>query len=242
MSIMRLDKFFSAQNLATRKEVKSLLKTGVISVNAVAEHLSPDMKIDTEVDKIKLSGKLIEYKKYIYIMLNKPLGVVSATNDREHKTVLDLVPPELFREGLFPAGRLDKDTTGFILLTDDGDLAHKMLAPKSHISKVYHAILDGEISQKDIAFFKNGVVLKDGFECLPADISLLENQPEYTVEIILKEGKYHQVKRMAASIGRHVIALKRVKMGGMCLDPNLADGQCKEILHKDVEKFLYTEK
>lgn len=237
MPIMRLDRFFSSQNIFSRKEMKALLKDGSITVNGRAD-VKADLKIDTDKDIVRLNGKEIPFKKYIYLMLNKPQGVVSATNDREHKTVLDLVPPELYRDGLFPAGRLDKDTTGFVLLTDDGDFAHRILAPKSHVDKTYEARLDGEITAEHIVQFEQGVVLKDGYNCLPAKMRILEEGEKPLVEIILREGKYHQIKRMAGSIGRKVLALKRVKMGNMELDPMLPEGQCKEILHKDVENFL----
>lgn len=237
MAVMRLDKFFSSQNLASRKEIKGLIKNGLITVNGSVK-LKADQKIDTEKDEICFQGKRISYKQYIYIMLNKPEGVVSATNDREHQTVLDLVPPELYRPGLFPAGRLDKDTTGFLLLTDDGEMAHRILAPKSHIEKTYEARIRGSITEEEIAVFAEGVTLKDGFTCLPARMRILEEGEEPLVEIVLWEGKYHQIKRMIAAVGGRVLELKRVKMGGLRLDENLLPGECREILHKDVERFL----
>lgn len=237
MPQMRLDKFFSSQNIITRKEVKSLLKLGLISVNDNT-NLKPEQKIDTDKDIIKLNGDILNYKKYIYIMLNKPKGVVSATNDSKHKTVLDLVPPEMYRPNLFPAGRLDKDTTGFVLITDDGDFAHKILAPKSHIEKTYHAVLNGKITQSQIEMFEHGITLEDGYECLPAKIKVLEDSENPLVEIIICEGKYHQIKRMAVAIGRKVLELKRVKMGNLKLYSNLQEGQCVEILDKDLNKII----
>ncbi len=175
-------------------------------------------------------------------MLNKPQGVVSATNDRSQKTVLDLVPESLFRPDLFPAGRLDKDTTGFVLLTNDGDFAHRLLSPKHHIAKTYHAMLDGPIPEDMIARFREGVTLKDGFVCLPALLKPLTAERQPVVEIILYEGKYHQIKRMAAACGRHVLALKRVKMGNLPLDPDLPEGGCRELLHKEFVKLLESPK
>lgn len=236
MPQMRLDKFFSSQNIATRKEVKSLLKLGLISVNN-SVNLKPEQKIDTHNDVIKLEGKVINYKKYIYIMLNKPKGVVSATNDTKHKTVLDLVPHDMYRPNLFPAGRLDKDTTGFVLITDDGEFAHKILSPKSHIDKTYHAVFDGNITKNQIELFENGVTLEDGYKCLPAKIKVLEDKENPLVEIIICEGKYHQIKRMATAIGRRVLELKRVKMGNLELFKDLQEGDCVEILHKDLLKI-----
>jgi 16S rRNA pseudouridine516 synthase len=235
--IIRLDRFFSSQNLASRKEVRTLLKEGRITVNGQPVRQS-DHKVDLKKDTVCLDGTAVGYKEYLYLMLNKPQGVVSATNDRTQKTVLDLVPKEFYRPGLFPAGRLDKDTTGFVLITDDGDLAHRILSPKSHVPKTYHAVLDRPFQPEMIEKFKEGVTLADGFTCLPAEIRTLQEGENPLVEIIIREGKYHQIKRMAAACGCHVIKLKRVKIGNLELDATLPEGACKEILHKDVEKFL----
>lgn len=237
MPQMRLDKFFSSQNILTRKEVKLYIKQGLISVND-SKNIKPEMKIDTDIDVVKINDECINYKKYVYLMLNKPKGVVSATNDNKHKTVLDLVPKEYFRPNLFPAGRLDKDTTGFVLITDDGDFAHKILSPKSHIEKTYHAILDGKITNEHIKMFENKITLEDGYECLPAKIKVLEDTDTPLVEIIICEGKYHQIKRMALAIGRKVLELKRVKMGNLNLYADLKEGECIEILHKDLMKIM----
>ena len=237
MPQMRLDKFFSSQNLATRKEVKELLKQGRITVNGQNGNKGED-KIDPQLDEVCLDGKRVGYKKYLYLMMNKPQGVVSATNDQSQPTVLDLVPPELFRPGLFPAGRLDKDTTGFVLLTDDGDFAHRILSPKKHIAKTYHVVISAPLSEEQMNSFENGLVLKDGFRCLPAKIRLLKEGEQPLVEIVLWEGKYHQIKRMIGALGEKVLSLKRVKMGNLPLDPDLEPGACKEILHKDVERIL----
>lgn len=237
MPQMRLDKFFSSQNLATRKEVRELIKQGSITVNGCSD-IKPEEKIDPEKDEICLNGTSVNYKKYLYLMMNKPKGVVSATNDKSQSTVLDLVPPELFRPGLFPAGRLDKDTTGFVLLTDDGDFAHRILSPKKHISKTYHAVISAPLTDIQMKQFENGLVLKDGFQCLPAKITLLEDGEHPLVEIVLWEGKYHQIKRMIGALGEKVLSLKRVKLGNLLLDPDLGEGECREILHKDVEKIL----
>lgn len=234
---MRLDKFFSSQNLVSRKQIKSLLKQKAIAVNGSTD-CKPEQKIDPQKDCITLFGKIVQYQEYIYIMLNKPQGVVSATNDRTHRTVLDLVPKELYRPGLFPAGRLDKDTTGLVLLTDDGELAHRILLPKNHVEKAYLARIDKEITQMDMMQFEQGMTLKDGFVCMPAQMRVVEFCDNPLVEIILKEGKYHQIKRMIAALGGKVLSLKRIRMGGLTLDPQLEEGACKKILHKDVEKFL----
>lgn len=234
---MRLDKFFSSQSLASRKEVKILLRQGLITVNGTPA-AQPEQKIDPEQDCICLQGREVSFRPYLYLMLNKPQGVVSATNDRSCTTVLDLVPPEWYRPDLFPAGRLDKDTTGFVLLTNDGDFAHRMLAPKSHVKKVYHAQINVPITEKQMAQFAEGVVLKDGYRCLPAEMKILEEGGQPVVEIVLREGKYHQIKRMIAAVGGHVLRLKRVQIGELKLDVNLPEGQVREILHKELCTFL----
>lgn len=234
---MRLDKFFSSQNLASRKEIKGLLKEGVVTVNGVLAR-KPEQKIDPEQDEICLQGKPLTYKKHLYLMMNKPQGVVSATNDTKQKTVLDLVPEKWFRPGLFPAGRLDKDTTGFVLLTDDGDFAHRILSPNRHIAKTYHAQITGRLTPEEQTAFEHGLVLKDGFACLPAKIRVLEDGTEPIVEITLWEGKYHQIKRMIAACGQRVLTLTRVKMGELALDNTLAPGECREISAEEVEKIL----
>lgn len=238
---MRLDKFFTSQSLATRKEAKELVKKGRVSVNGETVKFS-DIQIDPERDIILLDGQNVSYKEYIYIMLNKPQGVVSATEDTAHRTVLDLVPPELYRKGLFPAGRLDKDTEGFVLLTDDGDFAHRMLAPKKHVPKTYHAVIDQPIDETDIAAFREGLRLSDGTVCMRAELKVLQAESNPLVEVILQEGKYHQVKRMFESRGKRVVYLKRVKIGGLPLDETLGLGECREILHKELEKILDTQK
>ena len=234
---MRLDKFFTSQSLLTRKEAKEAVKKGKITVNGKTVKVS-DMQIDPRNDTIELSGQNVSYKEYIYIMLNKPQGVVSATDDKRHRTVLNLVPPELFRKGLFPAGRLDIDTEGFVLLTDDGDFAHRILSPKKHVPKTYEAVIDKPVDSDDIAAFENGLVLKDGTVCMRAALKVLKESKQPLVEIVLREGKYHQIKRMFESRGKKVLRLKRTKIGGLPLDKDLALGTCREILHKERNKIL----
>lgn len=237
MAVMRLDKFFSSQNLASRKEMRTLIRQGAISVNGSTQ-IKPEQKIDTQQDVVCLKGETIEYKPFLYLMLNKPQGYVSATDDRTQSTVLDLVPEKWYRPGLFPAGRLDKDTTGLMLITDDGELAHRILSPKNHIEKAYHARISAPLPPEAIEMFARGITLGDGYECLPAQVTVLEDGAQPLLEIIICEGKYHQIKRMVAAAGSKVLSLKRVRMGAMILDESLPEGACKEILHKDVEKFL----
>ncbi|MDD6236134.1 MAG: pseudouridine synthase [Clostridiales bacterium] len=234
---MRLDKFFASQSLASRKEVKELVKKGLIKINGIPAR-SSDMTIIPDRDMISFNGKTISYKEHIYIMLNKPQGVVSSTEDNLHATVLDLIPPELFRKGLFPAGRLDKDTVGFVLITDDGDFAHRILSPKKHVPKTYEAIINNSISQEDIAAFREGVQLKDGTLCLHAELKILKPDVQPLVQIVIHEGKYHQIKRMFEARGKRVLFLKRIKIGNLSLDDNLAPGECREILHKELNQIL----
>lgn len=229
----RLVKIIASQGKYSRSEVKKLVKAGLVTLNG-EKVKSADVKADVEKDNIAVDGENISYKKHIYIMLNKPQGVVSATDDPVHKTVIDLVPPELFRKGLFPAGRLDGDTTGFVLITDDGDFAHRILSPKNHIMKTYHATLDHSLTDDDIKKFTGGIELRDGTLCLEAQVKMLTDEPP-VAEVKIHEGKYHQIKRMFAALGNRVVALKRVKMGGLDLDKSLKEGECREITAQELE-------
>ncbi len=227
MSQQRLDKIIASQGRYSRSDVKRLARNGEITVNGKAVS-DCGMKVDPEKDSISVGGEAFGYSEFIYIMLNKPEGVVSASRSPGKKTVVDLVPAELYRDGLFPAGRLDKDTTGFVLITDDGAFAHEILSPKKHVEKTYIAQLDRPIGETDLEKFRSGITLNDGYECLPAGIKVLTDDG-LTVEIKLREGKYHQIKRMAAACGSHVNKLHRVSMGGLELDKKLASGECRLI-------------
>lgn len=231
MNRMRLDKYISSQGNVSRSDVKKLIRKGAVTVDGtVAVH--PDMQIVPGTSSVFVSGQALDYKEHIYIMLNKPMGVVSATEDSEHQTVIDLIPEGLKRDGLFPAGRLDGDTTGFVLVTDDGEFAHKILSPKNHIQKTYVADLQREVAREDIAELEEGILLKDGTRCLPAKVFVISPN---TVKIQICEGKYHQIKRMFAARGNKVVTLKRVAMGGLPLDKNLMPGQCREITLAELE-------
>lgn len=212
--------------------MRDLVKKGKVLVNSKPV-TDAGFKADPETDCITVEGKAFGYSEHIYIMLNKPQGVVSASRSPGEKTVVDLVPEELKRNGLFPAGRLDKDTTGFVLITDDGDFAHDILSPKKHIVKTYIAELDRVIDFENLEKFRNGVVLEDGYECLPAEIKILSTDGK-AVEIKLREGKYHQIKRMAAACGSHVNKLHRCAMGALMLDENLAQGECRLINEEEL--------
>lgn len=231
----RLDKVIASQGKYSRSEVKKLVKGGRVTVDGAVVK-SADIKVSPESSVIAVDGETVGYKKHIYIMLNKPQGIISASNDRSQKTVVDLVPSELFRQGLFPAGRLDGDTRGFVLITDDGDFSHRILSPKNHILKTYHATLERPVTDDDIVKFKEGIELKDGTLCLEAQVRMIENEPP-VAEIKIHEGKYHQVKRMFAALGNRVVDLRRVKMGNLPLDESLREGECREITEAELKKI-----
>ena len=233
---IRLDRLISSQMPdVSRADVKKMCLKKRISVNGKLARRS-DAHVDTD-DEILLDGKPVVYKQHVYIMLNKPQGVVCSTKDGESRTVIELVPENLRRKGLFPAGRLDKDTEGFVLLTDDGELAHKMLSPKSHVPKTYFVRLAQPWQEDYKERFSGGLVIDGGEECLPAQFEgSSENGFECT--LILHEGKFHQVKRMFKILGNEVVFLKRIAIGNMVLDRKLALGECLEIMHKDVENLL----
>ena len=227
---MRLDKLIASQGKYSRNDVKKLIRDGLVTVDGEKAATS-DIQVNPETSEVVVDGTPLCYREHVYIMLNKPAGVVSATDDREHETVLDLVPDGLKRPGLFPAGRLDADTTGFVLITDDGDFAHKILSPKNHVEKTYIAELADPISEDDVEKLESGIVLKDEIRCLPAKIKVLE---ERKIEIKICEGKYHQIKRMIAATGNRVLVLKRTKIGGLPLDIDLLPGNCREITQEEL--------
>ena len=193
-----------------------------------------DFGVDFDSDTVAVQGKELSLSMHIYLMLNKPKGVVSASEDKKLPTVVDLVPKELWRKGLFPAGRLDKDTTGFVLITDDGEFAHDILSPKKHISKTYHALVNGTITDEMVEGFAKGVTIGEDFT-LPASLKKIssEEQGDWG-EVILKEGMYHQIKRMFGAYGLKVLELKRVQMGKLPLDPNLEEGKCRELTAEEL--------
>ncbi len=232
----RLDKILASQGALSRKEVKELIKKGRVSVNGKVIKDSA-VKIDEKTDKVCLDGEELRLQKHIYIMLNKPQGVVSASDSDTDRTVVDLVPDTLFRKGLFPAGRLDKDTTGFVLITDDGDFAHRILSPKNHIFKTYHARLEHSLTESDIKLIESGITLADGTTLKEAKLKILEEGDSPLVQIMICEGKYHQVKRMFAAAGNKVVALHRSQMGNLPLDPNLSEGECREITPEELKKI-----
>lgn len=228
MALERLDKLLAAQGMESRREVKEKIRRGLVLVNGAAAR-SPDLKIDPDRDQVTVEGVPILLKKNLYLMLNKPQGVVSATEDPRQPTVVDLVPQGLRRKGLFPAGRLDKDTEGFVLITDDGAFAHRILAPKNHVPKTYLARLDRAIDPSVAVEFQKGVRLTGEDQCSPAQLTILEPGDNPLVEVVIHEGMYHQIKRMFQQFGYQVVALKRIRMGGLFLDESLPLGACREL-------------
>ncbi len=230
----RLDKIIANSGTMSRKEVHRLIKSGAVSVNGITTK-DRGFCIDPETAQIKINGQPVSLEKYVYIMLNKPEGVVSATKDPAEKTVVDLVPAEFKKKNLFPAGRLDRNTTGFVLITDNGDFAHKILSPKNHIEKTYEARLAEKIDEASLIKVAEGITLGDGTECLPAKVKVLEDGEKPLIEIKICEGKYHQIKRMFAAVGNAVAELRRVKMGELPLDESLAPGECRVLSKEEVE-------
>lgn len=216
----RLDKLLAGTGKWSRREVKALVRQGLVRVDGQLAASAED-KLDPAAAIITVAGETISLCRFTYVMLHKPAGVLTATEDRKQPTVLDLLPPELRRIGLAPVGRLDKDTEGLLLLTNDGELAHRLLSPKYHVEKRYFARVDGELSAADTEAFARGMTLGDGLECLPAGLELL---PGHACIVTLREGKFHQVKRMLAARGAPVLYLKRLSMGPLTLDDSLAAG------------------
>lgn len=223
----RLDKIIAACGAASRREVKTLVRQGRIMVDGVVAS-SAEMKIDEEKTVITVDGAALQYSRFLYVLLHKPAGVLSATEDKRQETVLDLLPEHYRKRGLAPVGRLDKDTEGLLLLTDDGELTHRLLSPKYHVDKVYYARVDGTPDEADCAAFEAGMTLSD-FTCLPAKLTLIG---EGECLVTVQEGKFHQVKRMLASRGKPVTYLKRLSMGPLQLDGRLSAGQWR-LLEKE---------
>ncbi len=233
--MIRLDKFISSQRGdISRSDVKRLCAAGKVTVNGSAK-VKSDMKIDPD-DEVRVDSEKIEYKKFIYIMLNKPQGVVCSTRDGLSPTVLSLIPGNMRRSGLFPAGRLDKDTEGLVLITDDGEFAHKILSPKSHVPKKYFVRLERPVEEEYAQKFEQGIFL-DGEKCLPAQLE--KGEDELCCFVTLHQGMYHQIKRMFEVLGNKVTYLKRLSIGNIQLREDLPLGGCIEIMHKEIEKIAH---
>lgn len=230
---MRLDKLLANMGIGSRKDVKSLLKKRQVTVNDTVVK-DGGLHVDPETDIIKASGKQIGYQKYHYIMLHKPKGVVSATTDSRDTTVIDLVRDDFQHVDLFPVGRLDKDTEGLLLLTNDGELAHQLTSPKKAIIKTYFATIDGHVTQRDVDLFRNGIQLDDGYTTKPAILSIRKAGNMSEINISISEGKYHQIKRMFAAVDKRVTYLKRLSMGKLKLDQQLALGAYRELTQAEL--------
>lgn len=229
MNLQRIDKIISSQFNISRSQARKEIRWGKVSVDGKCVR-DPSLSIDAQKASIEYRGQALLYKEYIYIMMNKPKGVLSASEDKSRQTVVDLVPPQLKRAGLFPVGRLDRDTTGLLLITDDGDFSHKVISPKKNITKTYIATLDGNVSDEICKQFKDGVVLADGTKCRPAQLRYIG---ECKAEIKISEGKYHQIKRMFGIVNLGVNKLQRVAIGNLYLPENLSEGECIELTEAD---------
>ncbi len=233
---MRLDKLLSNMGYGSRKEIKIIVKSKAVEVNGkVAKDVS--MHVDSEKDDILISGEKVIYTEFIYLMMNKPPGVISATEDKKDQTVIDLLEPIDQHFQPFPVGRLDKDTEGLLLITNDGHLTHQLLSPKKHVPKLYFAEIDGMVTEEDILKFKEGVILEDGYLTKPGDLTILRSGETSEIELIITEGKFHQVKRMFEAVGKRVTYLKRLKMGSLELDSTLELGQYRPLTEKELEEL-----
>ncbi len=232
--ILRLDKILSNMGHGSRKEVKQLIKEGAVEVDGkVVKDSSIQLNIDNQ--QVSVFGKALIYREFVYLMMNKPQGVISATEDAREKTVVDLLSDEYKAFDVAPVGRLDKDTEGFLLLTNDGQLAHQLLSPKKHIPKTYFARISGSVTMADSEEFKNGVVLDDGYKTLPAELLIHISDEISEINITIYEGKFHQIKRMFEAVGKKVVYLKRVSMGKLSLDESLELGQYRELTAGELE-------
>lgn len=232
--MMRLDKYLCETGFGTRSQVKDLLKKGQVMVNGEVVK-KPELKINETTDQILCQGKKVSYQKNIYLMLHKPAGVVSATEDNREKTVLDLVRPEDRKNGLFPVGRLDKDTEGLLLLTDDGELAHRLLSPKKHVDKTYYAKIDGQVTEEHVKQFREGLDIGDEKKTLPAVLTILLSGPVSEIEVTIHEGRFHQIKRMFEAVGCKVTYLKRLSMGSLVLDETLPPEEYRPLTESELE-------
>ena len=234
MEKQRLDKIIASTGKWSRREVKNLVRQGRVLVDGLPARTAEE-KVDPETVDIAVNGEELTYRRYTWIMLNKPAGYLSATEDGKGATVLDLLPPELQKQGLFPVGRLDKDTEGLLLLTNEGGLAHALLSPKYHVEKMYYVRVAGRLTEEDCRAFAAGMTLDDGLTCQPAGLEILSAGERSEAHVILREGKFHQVKRMLAFRGKPVEYLERVRMGNLPLDASLSRGEFRFLTAAEVE-------
>ena len=230
---MRLDKYLAEMGIGTRKEIGKAVRAGRVTVNGQTAK-NAAMQVAAE-DEVSMDGAPVEYEEYVYYMLNKPAGVISATEDARESTVLDLIS-ERQRKGLFPVGRLDRDTEGLLLITNDGGLAHRLLSPRHHVDKVYYARLDGPVGEAEKALFAQGLKVDETLTALPAELEILE--PATEVRVTIREGKFHQVKRMFEAVGREVLYLKRLSMGPLALDESLPKGDYRRLTAEEESAIM----
>ena len=234
MEKQRLDKFLSNQTGLSRSESRNVIRLTGLYVNGKSV-FDPSFIIDAATAEVIFKGKKLEFKKYVYILMNKPKGVLSATNDKSQKTVLDLLPDNLKNRKLAPVGRLDKDTTGLLLITDDGEFAHNCISPSKNVKKVYEAELDGTLTEQMVENFKEGITLADGAVCKPAKLEIMDNN---VAKLTITEGKYHQIKRMFGTQGLGVNELKRLSVGELKIPTGLHEGEYTEITPQEASKAI----
>lgn len=236
--MIRLDKYLADMGYGTRQEVKKLIRSGQVSVNGAVVK-KPETKVEQTVQEVCLNGEKVGYESFEYYMLNKPAGVISATEDRSCQTVVDLIQ-EKKRKDLFPVGRLDKDTEGLLLITNDGELAHRLLSPKKHVDKCYFARVSGKVTEDDVRSFENGVnigSLEQPEITMPGKLEIITSDEISQIHLTIQEGKFHQVKRMFQAVGKEVIYLKRLRMGTLVLDENLSIGEYRPLTKEELEKL-----
>lgn len=231
---MRIDKLLANTGHGSRKEVKKILKNGAVTVNGTVVK-EAKFHVNPEKDVVVIFGERVDYKEFIYLMMNKPQDVISATEDDRHDTVVDLLEPHHFIYEPFPVGRLDIDTEGFLLLTNDGKLAHQLLSPRKNVPKTYFAVINGLVTEDDIETFQQGVTLDDGYQTKPGKLIIKKSGVYSDIELTITEGKYHQVKRMFQAVGKEVVYLKRISMGPLQLDETLELGQYRELTEEEIQ-------
>ena len=231
---LRIDNILSNLGYGSRAELKVYCKKGLVKVNNKVVS-NPGTQVDTDVDKIEFNNEVVKYREFVYIMMNKPDGYLSATFDKRDPIVLDLIDPSYLTFEPFPVGRLDKDTEGLLVLTNDGQLAHRVLSPKKHVPKTYYAKIEGMVTEEDVKAFQKGVILDDGYETMPSQLKILESGEISEIELTIHEGKFHQVKRMFESVGKKVVYLKRLSMGKLILDEALGLGEYRELTDEEVK-------
>lgn len=237
IKVQRLDKIISNLGYGSRKEIKAIARKGLIEVDGVIVKDS-SMNVDPEKSVIKINGEEIFYREYIYLMMNKPDGVISATHDNRDETVIDLLEIDHQAFDPFPVGRLDKDTVGLLLLTNDGELNHRLISPKWKVDKVYYAKIDKKVTEKDVEVFKKGITLDDGYVCKEAKLEILNASDEGSeINLTIQEGKFHQVKRMFEAVDKKVVYLKRIEFGGLSLDEELEEGEYRELTEEELAQL-----